>query len=93
MDAHKAPCLEVQFSPFNDNVIASCSEDTTTKVWLIPEKGLLRTLSEPVVELCGHQKRVNTLQWHPTANNILVTAGKFKFITINKLFLKFKILI
>lgn len=75
VDAHKAPCLEVQFSPFNDNVIASCSEDTTTKVWLIPEKGLLRTLSEPVVELCGHQKRVNTLQWHPTANNILVTAG------------------
>jgi hypothetical protein len=25
VDAHKAPCLEVQFSPFNDNVIASCS--------------------------------------------------------------------
>jgi coronin-1B/1C/6 len=32
-------------------------------------------LSDPVVELCGHQKRVNTLQWHPTANNILLTAG------------------
>lgn len=34
---------------------------------MIPELGLLRTLSEPVVELCGHQKRVNTLAWHPTA--------------------------
>ncbi|KAH7731691.1 Protein COR-1 d [Aphelenchoides avenae] len=75
VDAHKAPCLEVQWSPFNDNVIASCSEDTTAKVWLIPEGGLARTLSEPVVELCGHQKRVNTLAWHPTANNILLTAG------------------
>ncbi|KAK0413784.1 hypothetical protein QR680_006991 [Steinernema hermaphroditum] len=75
VDAHKAPCLEVAWSPFNDNVIASCSEDTTTKVWLIPDRGLTRTLSEPAVELCGHQKRVNTLAWHPTANNILLTAG------------------
>uniref|UniRef100_A0A0K0DWB2 Coronin n=1 Tax=Strongyloides stercoralis TaxID=6248 RepID=A0A0K0DWB2_STRER len=75
VDAHKAPCLEIAWSPFNDNVIASCSEDTTTKVWLIPDRGLTRTLSEPIVELTGHQKRVNTLAWHPTANNILLTAG------------------
>ncbi|CEF66799.1 Coronin-1C [Strongyloides ratti] len=75
VDAHKAPCLEIVWSPFNDNVIASCSEDTTVKVWLIPDRGLTRTLSEPVVELTGHQKRVNTLVWHPTANNILLTAG------------------
>uniref|UniRef100_A0A0N4ZUK8 Coronin n=1 Tax=Parastrongyloides trichosuri TaxID=131310 RepID=A0A0N4ZUK8_PARTI len=75
VDAHKAPCLEIAWSPFNDNVIASCSEDTTTRVWLIPDRGLTRTLAEPVVELTGHQKRVNTLAWHPTANNILLTAG------------------
>ncbi|KAK6023207.1 WD domain, G-beta repeat protein [Ostertagia ostertagi] len=75
VDAHKAPCLEVAWSPFNDNVIASCSEDTTAKVWLIPERGLMRNLTEPVVELCGHQKRVNTLAWHPVANNLLLTAG------------------
>ncbi|VDM65832.1 unnamed protein product [Strongylus vulgaris] len=76
VDAHKGACLEVAWSPFNDNVIASCSEDTTCKVWLIPDKGLTRTLSEPVVELNGHQKRVNTLAWHPVANNLLLTAGK-----------------
>lgn len=75
VDAHKGACLEVAWSPFNDNVIASCSEDTTCKVWLIPEHGLLRNLSEPVVELNGHQKRVNTLAWHPVANNLLLTAG------------------
>ncbi|KAL4003611.1 hypothetical protein ACH3XW_8315 [Acanthocheilonema viteae] len=75
VDAHRAPCLEVAWSPFNDNVIASCSEDTTCKVWLIPQNGLIRTINQPVVELCGHQKRVNTLAWHPTASNILLTAG------------------
>jgi len=75
VDAHKAPTLEVRWSPFNDHIIASCSEDTTAKVWLIPQHGLVRNLTEPVVELTGHQKRVNTLEWHPTANNILFTAG------------------
>lgn len=44
-------------------------------MWLIPQHGLSRTLTEPVVELAGHQKRVNTLEWHPVANNILFTAG------------------
>lgn len=34
VDAHRAPCHEVAWSPFNDNVIASCSEDTTCKVSL-----------------------------------------------------------
>lgn len=75
VDAHKAPCLEVAWSPFNDNVIASCSEDTTCKVWVIPDRGLNRNLSEPAVELTGHQKRVNTIAWHPVANNVLLTAG------------------
>lgn len=110
MDAHRAPCLEVAWSPFNDNVIASCSEDTTCKVflinmlhiftivlfyiyrslsyyviikvWLIPQNGLIRSINEPIVELCGHQKRVNTLAWHPTANNILLTAGFFFFLLV-----------
>ncbi|CAJ0941401.1 unnamed protein product, partial [Mesorhabditis belari] len=75
VDAHKAPCLEIAWSPFNDNVIASCSEDTTAKVWLIPEGGLRRNITDPVVELVGHQKRVNTIAWHPVANNLLLTAG------------------
>uniref|UniRef100_A0A8R1I6P8 Coronin n=1 Tax=Caenorhabditis japonica TaxID=281687 RepID=A0A8R1I6P8_CAEJA len=75
VDAHKAPCLEIAWSPFNDNVIASCSEDTTCKVWVIPDRGLSRNLSEPAVELTGHQKRVNTIAWHPVANNVLLTAG------------------
>ncbi|KAI6220601.1 Coronin [Aphelenchoides fujianensis] len=56
VDAHRAPCLEIKWSPFNDHVIASCSEDTTAKVWLIPKGGLVRTLNEPVVKLSGASK-------------------------------------
>lgn len=72
---HKGPVLDIQWCPFNDNIIASSSEDTTIKVWQIPDYGLTRTLTEPVVELHGHQRRVGLLAWHPSANNVLLSAG------------------
>ncbi|MEQ2172144.1 Coronin-1C [Goodea atripinnis] len=45
------------------------------KVWQIPENGLDAALSEPVVVLEGHSKRVGIVSWHPTARNVLLSAG------------------
>lgn len=72
---HKGPVLDIAWCPFNDNVIASASEDTTVKIWQISDHGLSRTLTDPVVELIGHQRRVSFLAWHPSANNVLLSAG------------------
>jgi hypothetical protein len=72
---HKAIVLDIQFCPFNDHVIASSSEDCTVKVWEIPEGGLTENMDTPVVDLIGHQRRVGTVQWHPTAENMLFSAG------------------
>jgi WD40 repeat protein len=72
---HSAAVLDIQFCPFNDYVIASASEDCTVKVWEIPEGGLKETMTEPVVTLVGHQRRVGLVEWHPTAENILFSAG------------------
>ncbi|CAB1345146.1 unnamed protein product [Coregonus sp. 'balchen'] len=70
---HAAPVLDVQWCPHDDNVIASASEDCT--VWQIPDGGLTGPMTEPVVTLEGHSKRVGILAWHPTAFNVLLTAG------------------
>eukprot|EP00730_Choanoeca_flexa_P005602 TRINITY_DN11984_c0_g2_i1.p1 TRINITY_DN11984_c0_g2~~TRINITY_DN11984_c0_g2_i1.p1 ORF type:complete len:473 (+),score=156.09 TRINITY_DN11984_c0_g2_i1:26-1420(+) len=72
---HTAAVLDIQFCPFNDYVIASASEDCTVKVWELPEGGLTEDLTEPVVTLERHQRRVGVVEWHPTAENILFTAG------------------
>lgn len=32
-------------------------------------------MTEPIVELCGHQRRVGLVAWHPTANNVLLSAS------------------
>ncbi|KAJ8393921.1 hypothetical protein AAFF_G00054540 [Aldrovandia affinis] len=72
---HTAPVLDVDWCPHNDHVIASGSEDCTVMVWQIPEEGLVTPLSEPAVVLEGHSKRVGIVTWHPTARNVLLSAG------------------
>lgn len=45
------------------------------QVWEIPENGLVTPLSTPVVVLEHHSKRVGIITWHPTARNVLLSAG------------------
>jgi coronin-1B/1C/6 len=78
---HKAMVLDIAWCPHNDNLIASSSEDGTIKVWEIPEGGLAKNLSEPVADLCAHQRRVGVINWHPSAYLVLLSAG-----SDNKLF-------
>ncbi|OXB62159.1 hypothetical protein ASZ78_015341 [Callipepla squamata] len=72
---HTGPVLDIDWCPHNDQVIASGSEDCTVMVWQIPENGLTLSLTEPVVVLEGHSKRVGIVAWHPTARNVLLSAG------------------
>ncbi|XP_052869288.1 coronin-1C-A isoform X1 [Anopheles cruzii] len=79
---HKGPVLDIAWCPHNDNVIASGSEDCVVKVWQIPDGGLSRTLTEPVVDLVYHQRRVGLVLWHPAALNVLLTAGSDNLIVV-----------
>ncbi|KAK5638031.1 hypothetical protein RI129_012326 [Pyrocoelia pectoralis] len=79
---HKGPVLDIAFCPHNDNVIASGSEDCVVKVWHIPDCGLVKTLTEPIVDLLYHQRRVGLVLWHPTALNVLLTAGSDNQVVI-----------
>ncbi|KAK2829758.1 hypothetical protein Q7C36_017748 [Tachysurus vachellii] len=72
---HTGPVLDIEWCPHNDNIIASGSEDCSVMIWEIPDGGLTTPLKEPVVKLDGHSKRVGILSWHPTAHNVLMTAG------------------
>ena len=45
------------------------------KVWQIPDSGVTRTMTECVVDLVFHQRRVGIVLWHPSAQNVLLSAG------------------
>jgi len=72
---HKGAILDIDFNPFNDNLIASVSEDCTAKIWGIPEGGLKENLNEPLQTLNGHRRKVGTVQFNQVANNILATSS------------------
>jgi len=72
---HKGAVLDIDFNPFNDNLIASVSEDCTGKIWGIPEGGLKETMTEPLQTLNGHKRKVGTALFNQVANNILATSS------------------
>ena len=37
--------------------------------------GLKEDLRDALVDLEGHQRRVGIIEWHPTAENVLLSAG------------------
>ena len=41
-----------------------------------------RTMTESVVDLVGHQRRVGLVLWHPSAQNILLSAGSDNKVNI-----------
>jgi coronin-1B/1C/6 len=67
--------LDIQCNPFNESLIASCSEDGTVKIWQIPEGGLTDTMREPLQNLIGHKRKVGQVKHHPTANNVLASTS------------------
>ncbi|TRY75937.1 hypothetical protein DNTS_033499, partial [Danionella cerebrum] len=75
ISGHKGNVLDIKWNPFDDFCIASCSEDTTIKVWQIPEHGILKNMTLPWKELQGHSRRVGLIEWHPTACDILFSSG------------------
>ncbi|XP_053562122.1 coronin-6 isoform X2 [Bombina bombina] len=51
-------------------------------VWQIPDYTPVRSITEPIVTLEGHSKRVGIIKWHPSARNVLLSAGSDNVIII-----------
>lgn len=81
ISGHSGPVLDIKWNPFNDNVIASCSDDCTIKLWYVPEGGLTSNLTDWIADLHAHKRRVGYIEWHPTAENVLASIG-FDYLII-----------
>jgi len=72
---HSGEVLDIEFSPFNPNIVASVSDDGYAKLWKIPEGGLTEAMNTPVQSLSGHKRKVGTVNFNPIANNVLATSS------------------
>ena len=67
--------LDVDLSPFMNRLCVSGGEDTLIKIWRIPAYGLEEDLHEPIEVLRGHKRKVGRVKFHPTADNVLISAS------------------
>lgn len=84
---HTGAVLDFDWNPFDDSMFASASEDTSIKIWSVPEdwepideggnaKSNERgTFSDSLVDLVGHRKKVTLVKFHPTAANVLASTA------------------
>jgi coronin-1B/1C/6 len=85
LKGHSGSVLDTEWSPFDDNLLATASEDSKIKLWSIPdtweptdEKGLAKKgedFSDSMLDLDGHAKKVTLIRFHPTASNTLLSTS------------------
>ncbi|KAF9365841.1 Coronin-like protein crn1 [Mortierella sp. NVP85] len=71
---HSAAVLDTDFSPFNEYLIASASEDSKVFIYSIPEE-LGEEDIDPVVRLTTHGRKVGQVLFNPVAENVLLSAS------------------
>lgn len=73
---------DCDFSPFNDALLATASEDGTVKLWVTPEGGLREHLKIADATLTAHTKKVMGLAWHKSADNVIASHGADQTVRI-----------
>ncbi|RMX97590.1 hypothetical protein D0867_12722 [Hortaea werneckii] len=81
---HTAAVLDIDWNPFDDDIIASGSDDGKIFLWKVPENFTLRTDADepadvkPVGKLSGHARKVGHVMFNPAAENVLASnSGDF----------------
>lgn len=85
LKGHSGTILDTEWSPFDDSMLATASEDSTIKLWSIPDdweptndKGLGNQgedFSDSLMQLDGHRKKVTLIRFHPTASNTMLSTS------------------
>jgi len=74
LTGHKGAVLDLEFSPFNDDMLATASEDTRINIWNLTG-GFEGHKTDVAQVLSGHAKKVGCIKWHPVADNVICSAS------------------
>lgn len=73
---HSGAIQDLEFSPFHEDMLATASADQTLKLWKMPPGKLEQSSEQCEATLKGHTKKVMLMQWHPSAEFTLASAGQ-----------------
>lgn len=84
---HTGAVLDTDWNPFDDDMVASASDDGTVGIFRVPENFTLKIEPaegesepeikdvHPIKKLKGHSKKVGHVLFHPTAKDVLASAS------------------
>ena len=74
---HSDIITDFAFSPFDDGLVATGSQDQTIKLWRLPSAGtgLKSDMTTAELVLPEQTRRVETVTWHPTADCLLTSSS------------------
>ncbi|RKP26543.1 hypothetical protein SYNPS1DRAFT_32706 [Syncephalis pseudoplumigaleata] len=72
---HSSAVLDTDFANFDDQLIASASEDGKVMIWRVPDGDYEESQTEPLATLAGHQRKVGHVLFHPTADQVLASSS------------------
>uniref|UniRef100_A0A7N6F659 Coronin n=1 Tax=Anabas testudineus TaxID=64144 RepID=A0A7N6F659_ANATE len=73
ISCHSDLVTDMDFSPFDESLLATCSGDETMKLWHLcdPEQ---EQPSSPELTLCPGQGKLELVQFHPTSSDLLAVS-------------------
>lgn len=72
---HTGPVLDVKFSPFRSNLLATASDDSTVRLWEIPEGGLQEDITVEQQKFNGHSRKVGLMAFNPCVSEVIASAS------------------
>ena len=66
---HQASVEDLQWSPCENGVFASCSADRSIKIWDVRQR------AKPALSVAAHDDDVNVISWSPLATPMLASGG------------------
>ena len=72
---HKSAVVDVKFSPFRSDLMATASNDCTVKLWEIPHDGLTEDINEELQNYSGHGRKVSFVNFNPVCSDLIASAS------------------